>query len=199
MEVNHYKAKRQPQIITVPSIKFVTINGEGDPNDAPFLEDVKALYAMTYKVKMSYKRDNPPENYEPYKIYPLEGDWDLIDYSKPATRKNNLKYKIMIQQPSFFNQHLFEMFLEEILKKGNVTHATQLKYEVIEEGLCCQMLHIGPYDNELETFAIMQEYISQMGYQRLSKIHKEIYLSDPRRTKKENLKTILRVQIGKQT
>ena len=91
MVVNLKKAKRQPEIVMIPSMKFVTIQGEGDPNDTPFLEDVKALYAMTYKVKMSYKRDNPPENYEPYKIYPLEGVWDLIDYSKPATDKKNLK------------------------------------------------------------------------------------------------------------
>ena len=197
MVVNLKKAKRQPEIVMIPSMKFVTIQGEGDPNDTPFLEDVKALYAMTYKVKMSYKRDNPPENYEPYKIYPLEGVWDLIDYSKTATRKDNLKYTIMIQQPSFFNQDMFIMFLEEISKKGKVSRAHQLKYEVIEEGLCCQMLHVGPYDNELETFSIMESYVNESGYKRLSKIHKEIYLSDPRRAKKENLKTILRFQIHK--
>ena len=89
------------------------------------------------------------------------------------------------------------MFLEEISKKGKVSRAHQLKYEVIEEGLCCQMLHVGPYDNELETFSIMESYVNESGYKRLSKIHKEIYLSDPRRAKKENLKTILRFQIHK--
>lgn len=197
MEVNHYKAKRHPQMISVPRMKFVTINGEGNPNDTPFLEDVKALYAMTYKVKMSYKREYPPKDYEAYKISPLEGVWDLIDYSKPAENKNNLKYTIMIQQPSFFNKDLFDMFLEEIIKKGNVSRAPQLRYEVIEEGLCCQMLHIGPYENEPETFSIMESYVNELGYMRLSKIHKEIYLSDPRRSKQESLKTILRFQIDK--
>lgn len=190
-----YKAKSKPEMIQVPKLKFVTIEGQGNPNDAPFLEDVKALYAITYKIKMSYKREFPPSNYEPYKIFPLEGIWDLIDYQKPATDKSNLKYKLMIQQPHFFNQLLFQKFIEEIKQKGNVNRVENLKYEEIEEGLCCQMLHLGPYETETETFSIMETYVNESGYKRLSKIHKEIYLSDPRRSKKEKLKTILRFQI----
>lgn len=191
------KTKRQPEIVTIPKFKFVTIQGEGNPNNPPFLEDVKALYTMTYKVKMSYKREYPPKNYESYKIHPLEGVWDLIDYSKPSTDKNNLKYKIMIQQPAFFNEELFELFLLEIIQKGKTNNINKLSYEEIEEGLCCQMLHIGPYENESETFSIMESYVNQIGYKRQSKLHREIYISDPRRSKKENLKTMLRFNIEK--
>jgi hypothetical protein len=189
------RIKDSPEIVYISKLKYITIQGEGNPNESLFSKHVAALYSMTYKVKMSYKRKQPPKDYEAYKIFPLEGVWDLIDYDIPATDKSNLKYTLMIQQPVFFNKELFDIFYEEIQIKGNLEYASKLKYEEIEDGLSCQMLHLGPYENESQTFSVMEAYTMQSGYKRMSKLHKEIYLSDPRRSKPENLRTVLRFKV----
>lgn len=192
-----YTLKQTPTIINIPKIRFVLIEGEGDPNGKEFGEATAALYSFSYTVKMSYKSNNIPKDYYEYTVFPLEGVWDLVDKNKDVSDKSNYKYQIMIRQPDFLTKDLFERFLNETKKKKPNKYLDNLSYEEIEEGLCCQMLHVGSYDNEPKTFKIMEEYSLENGYERLSKIHREIYLSDPRKTEKDKLKTILRFKVKK--
>lgn len=193
----YYGKLAKPVILSIPMFKFVTIQGEGNPNDDRFARDVSALYAMTYAVKMSYRQPNPPPDYYSYTIFPMEGVWDLIDYSKPSTDKNNYKYTLMIQQPDFLTKDLFDSFQALMKKKKPSGELHKVTYVEHEEGLVCQMLHLGSFDNEPQTFAMMESYTLAQGYQRISKLHREIYYSDPRRTAQDKLKTLLRFSVKK--
>ncbi|MFB6468191.1 GyrI-like domain-containing protein [Cytobacillus sp. Hz8] len=190
-----YLPKTTPAIITVPPINFAMIDGEGDPNGEEFAIATAALYSFSYSVKMSYKSNNVPEGYYPYIVFPLEGVWDLIDKTVSAKVKSNFAYTIMIRQPDFLTEDLFEHFLSETKKKKPNVYLDKIKYGTITEGLCCQMLHVGSYDNESESFKKMEQFCKNNGYRRISKKHREIYLSDPRKVDSSKLKTVLRFKV----
>lgn len=191
-----YLPKTEPEFRAVPAITFAVINGEGDPNGEAFGRATEALYSFSYAVRMSYKSSNVPEGYYEYSVFPLEGVWDLIDKSKPATDKSNLKYSIMIRQPEFLTTVLFERFLGEVKTKKPNPWLEKLTFETMEEGLCCQMLHIGSFDDEPASFERMERYCEANGYSRTTKTHREIYLSDPRKTQPEKCKTALRFPVA---
>ena len=190
-----YLPKKSPVIVTVPAMNFIMIEGEGNPNGEEFALATAALYSLTYAVKMSYKSDNVPTGYYNYTVFPLEGVWDLIDKTSSHTDKNNLKYKIMIRQPEFLTHELFQRFLSETKKKKPNIYLDKLEFGTISEGLCCQMLHIGSYDDEPGSFELMEQFCKENGYKRTYRTHREIYLSDPRKTKPEKLKTVLRFKV----
>lgn len=190
-----YIPKAVPEIVKVPSIKFAVIDGEGDPNEEGFGLDTAALYGFSYAVKMSYKGKDVPEGFYDYTVFPLEGEWDLIDKSKPATDKSNFRYRIMIRQPDFLTDNLFVRFLDATMKKKPGPSLEKIKFEEITEGLCCQMMHIGPFSEEPQSFERMELFCHENGYKRLFKTHREIYLSDPRKTEPDKLKTVLRFRI----
>lgn len=190
-----YLPKTSPGIITVPSIHFIMIDGEGDPNGEQFALATEALYSLSYTVKMSYKGENVPEGYYQYTVFPLEGVWDLVNKSLPSTDKSNFTYTIMIRQPEFLTEELFDHFLNETKKKKTNNYLAQVRFGTISEGLCCQMLHLGSYDNESTSFELMEQFCKENGYKRISHKHREIYLSDPRKTEPDKLKTVLRYQI----
>lgn len=187
-----YLPKEQPTIIDIPSINFAMIDGEGDPNSEAFSLATEALYSFSYAVKMSYKSSVVPEGFYDYTVFPLEGVWDLLDVSKGITDKNNFKYTIMIRQPDFLTKDLFERFVTETKKKKGNAFLDQIKFGSITEGRCCQMLHVGSYDDEPASFEKMEQFCKENGYERLFKKHREIYLSDPRKTETSKLKTVLR-------
>jgi hypothetical protein len=190
-----YLPKTIPSIVTVPSINFVMIEGQGDPNSEEFALKTAALYSFSYAVKMSYKSDNVPDGYYDYTVFPLEGEWDLVDKSIASTDKSNYKYKIMIRQPDFLTSDLFEKFLLQVKKKKPNPYLDKIELVTISEGLCCQMLHVGSYDDEPASFEIMDKYCVDNGYRRICLRHREIYLSDPRKTEAHKLKTVLRFKI----
>lgn len=190
-----YVPKKNPVIITVPSINFIAIDGNGDPNEEQFALATAALYGFSYAVKMSYKSDNVPTGYYDYTVFPLEGVWDLIDKTLLPTDKSNFKYKIMIRQPDFLTTDLFKQFISKTKKKKPNIYLDKIEYETISEGLCCQMLHLGSYDTEPKDFEMMQQFCKDNGYKRISPKHREIYLSDPRRTDPHKLKTVLRYKV----
>ena len=192
-----YLPKNNPGIIDVPPMTFAIIDGEGDPNGDEFALATQALYGLTYTVKMSYKSKEIPTGYYDYTVFPLEGVWDLVDKSKPLTDKSNFKYSIMIRQPDFLTNELFKRFIFEVKKKKPNTYLDKIKIETITEGLCCQMLHLGSYDDEPASFDIMKQYCSDNGYIRSRLTHREIYLSDPRKTASSKLKTVLRFKVSK--
>ena len=193
----YYAPKEKPGIIEVPEFLFVVIEGQGDPNEPEFGRAVEALYGFSYTVKMSYKSKEPPLEYKDYKVFPLEGVWDLVDKGIALTDKSNYKYRIMIRQPEFLTPALFERFRKEALQKKKNPLLENLYLERAAEGWCCQMLHVGSYDNEPESFRIMEDFCKEQGYRRSELTHREIYLSDPRRTQTEKLKTILRFSVEK--
>ncbi|WP_141433908.1 GyrI-like domain-containing protein [Bacillus sp. 03113] len=190
-----YLPKGKPVIVNVPAINFIMLDGMGDPNGEEFALATAALYSLSYAVKMSYKSNDVPAGYYDYTVFPLEGVWVLIDKTLPPTIKSNLKYKLMIRQPDFLIDDLFERFLSETKKKKPNPLLEKVRFGSILEGLCCQMLHIGSYDNELESFKRMNQFCNENGYKRTSKLHREIYLSDPRKTEPHKLKTVLRFQV----
>jgi len=155
----------------------------------------EALYSMSYAVRMSYKSKDVPVGYYEYTVFPLEGVWDLIDYSKPSTDKSNFKYTLMIRQPDFLTVEGFSRFLEQTKRKRSNPYLDTVRFEYVEDGLNCQMMHIGSFDDEPESFAQMEKYCTDHGFNRASKIHREINLSDPRKTEPTKLKTVLRFHV----
>lgn len=199
-EKQYYAPKNQPESLRVPEFKFFTIEGEGNPNDPFFSEYIGVLYSLSYGVRMSHKQGIAPAGYFEYTVYPLEGVWDLIDKSKydPSRPldKNNLKFKLMIRQPDFVTPDFARQIKERTEKKKPHQLLTGVKFEKIEEGLCVQMLHLGSYDDEPQTFSVMEQYCQEKNLIRASKVHREIYLSDARKTAPEKMKTILRFKVS---
>lgn len=194
-----YLPSKKPSIVNIPKMKYFTVTGEGDPNSFEFQINVKKLYALSYGVKMSPKKGIAPENYEQYTIYPLEGHWDISDEAKRLNKgfqdKKDLKYTIMIRQPNFITKEFAEQIIELTKKKKPELDFTNSKFEEIEDGTCVQMLHLGSYDNEPASFQLMEQFAIENGTKRTDKTHKEIYLSDPRKTESSKLKTVLRFKI----
>ncbi len=180
-------------------MNFFTIKGEGNPNNPEFGEYISVLYALSYGVKMSPKQGFAPDNYFEYSIYPLEGVWDITDEAKQLKLekldKDALVFNLMIRQPDFVKPDFAAEVMERISKKKPHLLFPKVRFETINEGDCVQMLHIGSYDNEPASFARMEAYAEANGLKRLSKIHREIYLSDARKTASEKLRTILRFSV----
>ena len=195
---NLYLPRTQPEVIDVPEANYLMINGEGDPNGDTFRECVEALYTLSYAVKMSYKNAEIPEGYYDYTVFPLEGVWDLIDKTKPSTNKNNYKYSLMIRQPNFLTKELFLHFLKETKRKKKNPKIDEVLFGKSGDGLCIQMMHIGSFDDEPISFEKMESFCMESGYNRVCKTHREIYLSDPRKTSKEKMKTVLRFKVKKE-
>ena len=192
-----YLPKGSPAIIEVPQMNFIAIDGHGDPNGEEFAIATTALYSLSYAVKMSYKSNNIPQGFYDYTVFPLEGVWDLVDKTKLVADKSNFAYSIMIRQPDFLTSDLFERFLAETKKKKPNVYLDKTRFISLTEGLCCQMLHLGSYDDEPASFKMMEQFCKDNGYTRISKRHREIYLSDPRKTEPNKLKTVLRFSVKK--
>ncbi|HOQ01978.1 MAG TPA: GyrI-like domain-containing protein [Acetivibrio clariflavus] len=192
-----YLPKNNPSIVDVPAMTFAIIDGQGDPNGEDFALATEALYSFSYSVKMSYKSKDVPKGYYDYTVFPLEGVWDLVDKSKPITDKSNFAYSIMIRQPDFLTEELFKRFVNEAKNKKPNVYLEKIRYVTITEGLCCQMLHIGSYDDEPASFEKMEQFCRDNGYERICLKHREIYLSDPRKTEADKLKTVLRFNVRK--
>lgn len=199
-EKDLYQPKSKPEIIDIPSFKFFTLEGKGNPNDEFFADYVGALYSLSYGVKMSYKKGIEPKGFYDYVVYPLEGIWDLTekgreDYKKGFINKEELLFKLMIRQPDFVDEAYAKFIVEEVKKNKPNALLNDVKFEEIEEEKVVQMLHVGSYDSEVESFKIMEEFVKESGFERVEKLHKEIYLSDARKVEAEKLKTILRFKI----
>ncbi len=198
-EKEYYLPKAKPTAVDIPKFNFFTIAGQGNPNNPFFGEYIKVLYAMSYGVRMSDKGGFAPKGYFEYTVYPLEGVWDISDEAKKKgikkLDKNTLVFNLMIRQPDFVTKDFFTEVLDRVKKKKPHELLNQLKFEPIHEGKCVQMLHIGSYDDEPESFDIMEEYCTANGLKRKSKTHREIYLSDARKVAKDKLKTVLRFSI----
>ena len=195
-----YIPKQKPVIVNLKPMKYFTIEGKGNPNGEQFKENIQALYPLAYAVKIMLKKDNENiKGYNDYTVYPLEGIWDLTQKGRleieNGLNKDELVYKIMIRQPDFVNEEIVENAIENIKNKKPYTLLDKVKFEIIDEGMCVQSLHIGSYDNEKETFDKMEKFCEENNLEILSKAHKEIYISDFRKVSIEKLKTTLRYRV----
>ena len=195
-----YLPKNKPEVINIPEFKFIAIEGEGSPAESLFTENIGALYSLAYTIKMIPKKMGVlPKGYYDFTVYPLEGVWDINDEAKAnfngVINKDDFVYKLMIRQPDFVDELFFREMLEVVKDKKKSPLLDQLRFERFSEGLCVQMLHLGPFEDEPASFEKMESFVRDEGLIRLSKVHREIYLSDTRKVVPEKLKTVLRFQV----
>ncbi len=190
-----YGAETTPCVVDIPSLNYITISGEGNPNNEVFSEKVAALFSVSYKIKMAYKScDEKYNDISDYSVYPLEGIWGKA-LEKEELVKEELQYLIMIRQPDFITKEMFEDTLAFVKKKKPAGYLSDLSFETIHDGKCVQVLHKGAFDDEPASFETMDRYCLEHGYRRLGKTHREIYLNNANRTEQSKLKTILRYKI----
>ena len=195
-EKQFYQPKNKPEFVNIPAFKFFSIAGRGNPNHAFFSDYISVLYAVSYSVKMSYKQGLEPLGYFDYTVYPLEGVWDITDQAKQSfngtINKDDLVFTLMIRQPDFVHEDFANEMIARTMQKKPHPLLSSIQFQVLQEGDCIQMLHLGSYDNEPTSFDIMETFATQNGYRRKSKLHREIYLSDARKVSPDRLKTVLR-------
>ncbi|MGD9161480.1 MAG: GyrI-like domain-containing protein [Desulfobacteraceae bacterium] len=196
-----YLAKAKSSVITVPVFKFYSVNGKGNPNDTEFSECVGALYSLSYAIRMSHKAGYAPADFYEFTVYPLEGVWDITEEAKKnytgVLDKNALVFNLMIRQPDFVTAEFANEVMERTKKRKPNPFLDKVQFTELEEGKCVQMMHLDSYDNESETFEIMEKYCQENSLKRLSRRHKEIYISDPRKVRPDKLKTVLRFKVEK--
>ena len=198
----YYLPKNKPQIVDIPSMNFIAVRGKGDPNEegGEYKQALELLYGIAYTIKMSKKTDYRIEGYFDYVVPPLEGFWEQegkvgIDYS----RKSDLKWTAMIRVPDFVTKADFDWAVAQAAEKKKLDFS-KVEFITVEEGLCVQCMHMGSYDDEPATVALMDSYAESMGYDidiTPQRQHHEIYLSDPRKTASEKLKTVIRHPVKK--
>lgn len=193
-----YCPKTKAELVNVPKQKFFCIKGKGNPNAKDFAERISAIYSLAYAVRMMPRNGYTPEGYYEYTVYPLEGLWDLsIEGRKSEVlNKDELVYTIMIRQPEFVTDIVVDKAFEITKKKKPHPLIDEVYFDEIEDGLSVQIMHIGPYDSEPESFQKMKEYINENGLSIKTLVHREIYISDTRKVDKDKLKTILRYRVN---
>lgn len=192
-----YLPTNKPEIVTVPRANYIAVRGEGDPNQegGAYQQAISVLYAVAYTLKMSYKTDHRIEGFFEYVVPPLEGFWWQegivgVNYSD----KSIFQWLSVIRLPDFVTLADFDWAVETASKKKGLD-CSAAEYLTVDEGLCVQIMHLGPYDTEPETVALMDDFLAEKGYVNdLSdtRRHHEIYLSDPRKTPPEKWKTVIR-------
>lgn len=192
-----YLPKNKPEVIDVPDFKFITLRGEGAPEEEQFTNIVQTLYSLAYGIKMLPKKiDTKPEGYFDFTVYPLEGVWDLNDEAKKVfdgtINKEDFVYELMIRQPDYVTEKFYSEILSVVKNKKPNPLLDDVEFKTVTEGRCIQMLHLGKFEDEPASFGQMEAFAEEQGLVRESKLHREIYLSDFRKVAPEKLKTVLR-------
>ena len=192
-----YMPPKKPTVVDVPKMNYIAVRGQGNPNeeDGEYKKAIELLYGIAFTIKMSYKGTHKIEGYFQYVVPPLEGFWWQdnvigIDYSQ----KEKFQWIAVIRLPDFVTKEEFGWAVEEATKKKKEDFS-KVEYFTYEEGMCVQCMHIGSYDEEPLTVEKMHAYMEEQGYEldiTEKRMHHEIYLSDPRRTSEEKLKTVVR-------
>ncbi len=197
-----YMPKTKPEIVSVPKTNYLAVRGHGDPNEegGDYQRAVGLLYAVAYTLKMSYKTDYRIEGFFDYVVPPLEGFWwqegiDGVDYGD----KSKFCWIAVIRLPDFITEKDFAWAVGTAEKKKK-TDCGSVEFLTVDEGLCVQIMHVGPFDDEPATVEIMDGYLAGNGYENDfsdTRLHHEIYLSDPRKAAPEKMKTVIRHPIRK--
>lgn len=183
---------KEPAVVDVPEMKFLMVDGIGDPNAQEYQEAVETLYAVSYALKFMVKKGELAVDYG---VLPLEGLWWVDDMSQfSEDNKEAWKWTSMIMQPEYVTEELFNKAVEEVSKKKNPPALPRLRFEGFHEGITVQLMHIGPYSAEKPNIERLHRFIEEKGHELRGK-HHEIYLTDPRRMSPEKLRTLLRQPI----
>lgn len=197
-----YMPKKRPEIVDVPPMNYIAVRGQGDPNEegGAYKNAIGVLYAIAYTIKMSKMGDHRITGYYDFVVPPLEGFWwqqgvEGIDYSD----KNSFHWISVIRLPDFVTREEFDWAVAEATKKKKLD-CSMAEFLTITEGLCVQILHQGPFDEEPATVAVMDTWLGENGYCSdfsENRLHHEIYLSDARKVAPEKWKTVIRHPIRK--
>lgn len=192
-----YMPKAKPKIVNVPKMNYIAVRGKGDPNEegGNYKTAVGILYAVAYTIKMSKMGDHKINGYFDYVVPPLEGFWwqdgiEGVDYK----HKETFNWISVIRLPDFVTEADFVWAVETATTKKGID-CSCAEFLTIEEGLCVQIMHHGSYDDEPASVDLMHKFIQENGYEldfTESRLHHEIYLSDPRKCAAEKLKTVIR-------
>ena len=192
----YYQPKNKPEIVNIPSINYLAVRGSGDPNDetGDYKKALESLYAVAYTLRMSYKTDYKINGFYEYIVPPLEGFWwqdgtDGVNYAD----KTSFNWISVIRLPDFISGKDIEWAVRTATKKKK-TDCSQVKFLTVNEGLCVQIMHIGPYDNEPVTVKLMDDYLAQNGYENnlnSERMHHELYLSDLLKFLFQKMKTVI--------
>ena len=198
-----YKPKNKPEIVEVPKAHYIAVRGKGDPNETggAYQQAIQLLYSVAYTLKMSYKTDYHMEGFFEYVVPPLEGLWwqdrgGDINYKD----KSAFHWISLIRLPDFVTPKDLDWAIATASKKKKLD-CSPVEWLTLDEGLCVQIMHQGPFDDEPKTIALMQEFLTENGYVTDltdKRRHHEIYLSDARRVAPDKRKTVIRLPIKKQ-
>ena len=206
---NLYQPKTVPMIVDVPKMRFIMIDGKGNPNDesGEYAKAIEILYGLSYTIKMSQKSGNAPTGFFEFVVPPLEGLWwTEVDRPFDTNQKDKLIWTAMIRQPEFVTEEVFQWAVVELKKRKPQLDTTKARLADFTEGLCVQMMHMGPYDQEVATVKSIDDFAASNGYvnaisEALSdgtiRRHHEIYLNDPRKVAPDKMKTIVRHPVKK--
>ena len=192
-----YLPGKQPELVTVPRANYIAVRGQGDPNEpgGAYQQAIGVLYSVAYTLKMSYKTPHRIEGFFEYVVPPLEGFWQQDGIEGAGfTDKSAFRWISVIRLPDFVTRADFDWAVQTASAKKK-TDCSAAEFLTIDEGLCVQALHVGPYDDEPETIARMDAYVRENGYENdfsADRLHHEIYLSDVKRTAPEQWKTVIR-------
>lgn len=197
-----YLPKNKPQIVRVPPANYIAVRGTGDPNEegGAYKAAIGVLYAVAYTIKMSKMGDHRMEGYYDFVVPPLEGFWwqpgvQGVDYGNKAS----FCWISVIRLPDFVTEAEFQWAVAEASRKKKLD-CSSAEFLTIDEGECVQIMHLGPYDDEPATMAVMDAWLAENGYENDfsdTRMHHEIYLSDPRKTAPEKRKTVIRHPVKK--
>ena len=192
-----YLPKNKPEVVTVLPANYIAVRGSGNPNEegGSYQQAVGVLYAVAYTLKMSYKTDYKIKGFYAYVVPPLEGFWwqDEIDGVNYAD-KSTFNWISVIRLPDFVTKKDFDWAVKTACDKKKLD-CSKAEFLTVDEGLCVQMMHIGPYDDEPATVTLMDAYLEQNGYANdlnSERLHHEIYLSDPRKCSPDKMRTVIR-------
>lgn len=178
------------EIVDVPTLQYLMIDGEGDPNGAEsYRYAVEALFSLSYTIKFVSKRVLDKD----YAVMPLEGLWYADDMSVFVTcDKSKFKWTMMIMQPEWITPAMVGDAKATVAKKKGISNLDQVALKSLSEGKSAQLLHIGSYDDESPKLAYLHDVYMPQKSLKFNGNHHEIYIGDPRKTSPEKLKTILR-------
>ena len=197
-----YMPKNKPEIVKIPPMNYVAVRGKGNPNveGGDYQQAISILYAVAYTLKMSYKTDYKIEGFFEYVVPPLEGFWwqdniKGVDYSN----KDAFNWISVIRLPDFISERDFTWAVQTATKKKKID-CSPAEFLTVDEGLCVQIMHLGSFDSEPATVALMENYLKEQGFVNdinEHRLHHEIYMSDARKVAPEKWKTVIRHPIRK--
>lgn len=182
-----YSPKAEPTLVNVHPCPYFVVEGEGSPQDASYEKAITLLYALSYTLKMGFKGE---PWYQSFEVSPLEGVWSAIE----VENRDTWRWASMIAQPPFLTEGIFGKVAERCSFTKGVS-VKDARFERIEDGLCVTMMHVGPYALENRSFEKMDRFCLGNNVQRIDAAHREIYLSNPKKTAPEHLKTVLRYRV----